>query len=698
MPKDFILPSNESLAPIDFSAALNAEQLAVVKGADGASLVISGAGSGKTRTIIYRVAYLLSLGVPAEEILLLTFTNKAAREMLSRVQELLGGVSGKLTGGTFHHVCNLLLRRYAPLIGFKNNFSILDQEDSRDLLNACIKDEGIDTKQKRFPSAGVLQSFWSFCRNARLPFSEVVELKAPRLQAEVSKMEAVISAYEKRKQDANAMDFDDLLCRATDLLRQNPSVREHVAGGYRYVLVDEYQDTNRVQAEFLSLISSVHNNLLVVGDDAQSIYSFRAADIKNILSFPERYPDAKVFKLETNYRSVPPILDFANESIKNNAKQFAKVLRPANLQPETCNLQPNIITAASAEEEAEFICGMIEKMVKEGTPLSEISVLFRATFHSQALEFALTKRGLAYDYRGGIRFFERAHIKDVISFLRIRENLDDEIAWLRVLRLQTGIGTETASKIFSACRGFEKFEEALAAGAAGMGDRAKGGWNDFANSATSMIAAGGSPSDAIRAIIKSAYGDYLDNEFPNADERREDLEQLAVFAEKYASVGAFLSDSALTEGFNIDASASTNEDRLVLSTIHQAKGLEWDAVFVMHLYNGAFPHARAYEEDDGLEEERRLFYVAATRARKNLFLSYPLTGGRGEDYLHEMSPFLRELPATVYEEIVLRRASASGSTVFKDDFFEEEEIDVLDQQSPENKDKDWKKKSFLGNY
>jgi DNA helicase II / ATP-dependent DNA helicase PcrA len=728
MPKDFILATNETTPPIDFDGALNAEQLAVVKGADGPSLVISGAGSGKTRTIIYRVAYLLSQGVSADEILLLTFTNKAAREMLSRVEELLGAMPGHLTGGTFHHVCNILLRRYAPLIGFKNNFTILDQEDSRDLINVCIKDAGIDTKQKRFPSASVLQSLWSFGRNARMPFAEVVEFKAPRLVDETSRMEGVIFAYETRKKNANAMDFDDLLVRTTDLLRQNPPVREKVAGKYRYVLVDEYQDTNRVQAEFLSLISSVHNNLLVVGDDAQSIYSFRAADIKNILSFPERYLGAKIFKLETNYRSVPSILDLANESIRCNENQFPKQLRSAmdNEQWTMNNGQPNLVTAASAEEEAEFICAMIEKMRKEGTPLSEISVLFRATFHSQALEFELTKRGLAYDYRGGIRFFERAHIKDVLSFLRIHDNPADEAAWLRVLRLQTGIGTETAAKIFSACRDFEKLDEALSAGAAAMSDRAKGGWNDFLDSATAVLKAEGSPSLAIRAIVKSAYGDYLENEFPNADERREDLEQLALFAEKYASIGAFLADSALTEGFNIGSAgggAGDGEEKIVLSTIHQAKGLEWDAVFVIHLYNGAFPHARAYEEDAGLEEERRLFYVAATRARKKLFLSYPLTGGRGEDYLHEISPFLRELPDTVYDEIVLHCASVPGTTVFKDDFFEDEEIDVDDlssvipgdpavgggarssfgrstagRQSPHSKDIDWKKKSFLGDY
>jgi len=704
MPKEFILSSN-AIEHGDFDADLNAEQQKVVRGADGYALVLAGAGSGKTRTIIYRVAHLLRSGVPAEQILLLTFTNKAAREMLGRLEHLLGAMP-RILGGTFHHVCNLLLRRYAAAAGFGNNFSILDQEDSRDLINACIKDAGIDTKQKRFPSASILQSFWSYSRNAKLPFSEVVELKQPRLLNSVPAMEAVLDIYETRKKQANAMDFDDLLVKTTELLRNNVSVREQVAGKYRYVLVDEYQDTNRVQAEFLALVSSVHKNLLVVGDDAQSIYSFRAADVRNILGFPQTFDGVNVFKLETNYRSTSAILELANESIRWNENQFPKVLRSGkNQEPRTNFQKPNLVAAATAEEEAQFIAEMILKLRDEGMPIGEIAVLFRATFHSQALEFELTKRDIPYDYRGGIRFFERAHIKDVLSFLRISANPADEVGWLRVLRLQTGIGTETASKIFAVCRGAKTLAEAIAAGSTTLADRARGGWKDFVSCVNDMNKAGDAPSECIRAIVKSSYGDYLDNEFPNANERREDLEQLAVFAEKYDSISDFLAESALIEGFSaeriIDGDPTSlrlrgaaDAEKVVLSTIHQAKGLEWDAVFVMHLYDGAFPNAKAMEEDGGIEEERRLFYVACTRARKNLFLTYPLVGGGDMGYLHERSQFIRELPDTVYEEIILRRASATGSTVFKDDdFFEDDAIDVEEPSKS-----DWKKKSFLGDY
>jgi DNA helicase II / ATP-dependent DNA helicase PcrA len=723
MSKTFILSSSGETPHIDFSGDLNAEQLAAVKNADGPSLVLAGAGSGKTRTIIYRVAHLLKQGTSPEHILLLTFTNKAAREMLSRVEYLLGAMPSRLLGGTFHHVANLFLRRHAAAAGFGANFSILDQEDSRDLLNVCIKDAGIDTKQKRFPSASVLQSFWSYSRNARLPFAETVELKQPRLLGALDQMEAVVAAYEKRKKDANAMDFDDLLVHVTDLLRQNPPIRERLASQYRYVLVDEYQDTNRVQAEFLDLISSVHKNLLVVGDDAQSIYSFRAADVKNILSFPERYPDSKIFKLETNYRSVPPILELANESIRWNIDQFPKELRPASRHPELVEGRqeavrkpdkPNLVAAANAEEESQFIAEMILKLRDEGVPMSEIAVLFRATFHSQALEFELTKRDIPYDYRGGIRFFERSHIKDALSFLRIAANPADEVSWLRVLRLQTGIGTETAGKIFAICRGVTSLKEALSRTKDALSSRAQGGWNDFAKTVEAMLAAGESPAEAIRSVVKSSYGDYLDNEFPNAEERREDLEQLAVFAEKYESLGGFLAESALHEGYAAERTESggADEERIVLSTIHQAKGLEWDAVFVMHLFDGAFPNARAMEEDGGMEEERRLFYVACTRARKSLFLSYPMVGGGDRDYLHQPSQFVHELPESCFERVELRRASnidaGTGKTYFHNDSDDDAiELDELGDPLPPRPSRgegrvrgesDWRKKSFLGDY
>jgi len=724
--KTFTLHATGGVPHVDFSGDLNPEQLAVVKHAEGPSLVLAGAGSGKTRTIVYRVAQLLRSGVLPEHVLLLTFTNKAAREMLSRVEHLLGAFPARLTGGTFHHVANLLLRRYAGAAGFGSNFTILDQEDSRDLINACIKDAGIDTKGKRFPSASVLQSIWSYARNSREPFTDVAELRQPRLIDEVPKMEGVIRAYEDRKKAANAMDFDDLLVKLTELLATDATLRERASSPYRYVLVDEYQDTNRVQADMLRLLSSVHGNLLVVGDDAQSIYSFRAADIQNILQFPKRFPGARIFKLETNYRSTPEILHLANESIRWNTDQFPKMLRSArgaagnggppaarsspqrastdggvhrqdperqaNSSPGQKPERPIVVSSSTPDEEAQFIAEMILTLRDEGTPLSEIAVLFRATHHSQTLEFELGKRDIPYDYRGGIRFFERAHIKDVLSFLRIRANLQDEVSWLRVLRIQTGIGTETAGKLFERARTISKLEDILQFDAS-VGARAKAGWNDFSESVQAMFAAGDSPAECIRAIVKSPYGDYLDAEFPNAEERREDLEQLALFAEKYDRIGAFTAEAALHEGFAAErqGGGADEGEKVVLSTIHQAKGLEWDAVFVMHLFDGGFPNARAMTEEQGLEEERRLFYVACTRARSRLFLTHPIVGGGEHDYLHQPSQFLRELPEEAFERMEIRRET----TVWKDADEADDtiELDRLGEVRPPAGD--WRKRSFL---
>jgi DNA helicase-2/ATP-dependent DNA helicase PcrA len=344
-----------------------------------------------------------------------------------------------------------------------------------------------------------------------------------------------------------------------------------------------------------------------------------------------------------------------------------------------------VVAASTPDEEAQFIAEMILKLRDEGTPLSEIAVLFRATFHSQTLEFELTKRDIPYDYRGGVRFFERSHIKDVLSFLKIRANLQDEVSWLRVLRIQTGIGTETAGKIFNVVRNQPEasLQHSVLSqhGVLQIPERAKAGWNDFTKSVQMMFAAGDSPAESIRAIVKSPYGDYLDAEFPNAEERREDLEQLAVFAEKYDSIGGFAAEAALHEGFSAKggsasgggASGGDNDaEKIVLSTIHQAKGLEWDAVFVMHLFDGGFPNARAMNEPNGIEEERRLFYVACTRARKQLYLTYPIVGGGHEGYLHQISQFLRELPEEAFERMELRRET----TVWKSDDFEEDSVEL----------------------
>lgn len=644
--------------PIDFVKELNSEQLAVVERGDGPCLVLAGAGSGKTRTITYRVAYLLEHGVAPDAILLVTFTNKAAREMVHRLQQLPINRDGKTTlpwSGTFHHIAFRLLKQYGVLLGYQNNFTVLDSEDSKDILKLCLKVEGVDRTQKRFPSPAVIQSLISYARNAERSLTQLVEEKHPKWAAVVDTLGRVASEYDKRKKAANAMDFDDLLVNLARLLVVSESLRQRLATQFQYVLVDEYQDTNKIQASIIRSLSSVHNNVLVVGDDAQSIYSFRAADIQNILDFEKQYSGAKIFKLETNYRSTPDILDVANELIANNVRQFKKNLKSVRDH----FAKPEVRAFLDQREEAEFIAERILELRDEGVSLPHVAVLFRASFHSQALELELNKRNIPYDYRGGVRFFERAHVKDVLAFLRVFANPQDTIAWMRVLTLQAGIGPAAAEKIIAAVGSVSTITlDTLQEIGAHLPARAQLGWKDFVNVWHLMSQEPAEPAPLITAILRSKYTDYLETEYPDFRERREDLEQLAMLSEHETDLPKFLAESVLQEQF-VRPGAAQDDEKIILSTIHQAKGLEWDAVFILNVSAGQFPHERALAEEGGVEEERRLFYVAVTRAKKYLYLSYPLTGSMNS-YLQGPSPFLSE----VSRDLLDFSSAPSGTTVF----------------------------------
>jgi len=660
--KEFILKNESLFEPkVDYQSELNEEQYRVITQAEGPCLVLAGAGSGKTRTIVYRVAYLIERGVRPENILLVTFTNKAAKGMLSRVESLLGKYPEGLWGGTFHHIGNRILRKYAKWLGYESNFTILDEEDSKNLIKACIKEEGIDVKQRRFPSAAVVKDLLSYAKNSQVKLITVIENRHPRWREIEEKIQSVAKRYEVKKIEANAMDFDDLLVNWLKLLKQEPKVKDRLAAQFHYILVDEYQDTNHIQASIIKELSSAHHNVLVVGDDAQSIYSFRAADIGNILNFPKDFPAAKIFKLETNYRSTPEILDVANEVIKQNVNQFPKVL-----QAKLKNLvKPSLVPVSSAGQEAEFISQQILTLREEGMPLNKIAVLFRATHHSQELEFALQKKDIPYDYRGGVRFFERAHIKDALAFLKVINNVKDEVAWLRILNLQEGIGDIIASKIYQRVRDYQNIEELMVGDLSDLlTPRARIGWKGLAgifNDLRSKVKGlrikinDQKPDAMIRIITKSDYQNYLEAQYPNWEERLEDLEQLAKFAEGYLDLNSFLSEITLQESFGVARGQpdAGEEERLILSTIHQAKGLEWEAVFVINLVDTAFPNRRALTEAGGLEEERRLFYVAVTRAQKHLFLSYPMVSDYSSMYLNTPSQFLQEIPEELLEEVKL---------------------------------------------
>ncbi len=655
-------PASGTLS-IDYQNELNPSQYEVVTQAEGPCLVLAGAGSGKTRTLIYRVAYLLEKGVSAEEILLVTFTNKAATEMKNRVESLLKTQSKGLWCGTFHHIGNRTLRMYGSRIGLSADFGILDDEDSRDLVKSCMKPFESKARDMKFPKPGVVQSVLSFSVNAKRTVKEVVARNYPHLAGFIPELEKIKQQYDEKKSKTHNLDYDDLLVKWIELLKTSAEVREKLTRQFRYVLVDEYQDTNRLQNEIIRILSSHHKNVLVVGDDAQSIYSFRAAEIKNILDFPENYENSKVFKLETNYRSTKPILDLANKSIAQNVHQFPKSLKSVRKD----GLLPVFVRVRDSRQQAAYIGQRILELRESGVELSEIAVLFRAHYQAAELELELTKRGIPYLVRGGIRFFEQAHVKDVLSFLKIVSNPMDEIAWTRALTLQPGIGAGYAEKIFQEV---EKAKGDLSAvSAPGFGEnlppRVRDGLGGFKKILRCLLREDlkSHPDMLIEEVLDKGYNKHVLMNFENAQDRLEDLRELVNFAHTYKDLKDFLADATLREGFRGESfteGAADDEafDPLILSTIHQAKGLEWKAVFVIALSEGLFPHAKSLSSEESLEEERRLFYVAATRAKEELALIHPMTrfDYQAGTVISRPSVFIAELPSSVYDEVEIEES------------------------------------------
>ncbi|MCX6782286.1 MAG: ATP-dependent helicase [Candidatus Magasanikbacteria bacterium] len=686
---------------IDFSKELNQEQLAVVLTGDGPCLVLAGAGSGKTRTITYRVAYLLERGISPENILLVTFTNKAAAEMIKRVAELSSrakprdpsGISEGIPplapselgrndtnattrlpwAGTFHHIAYKILRKYAGAVGYAPNFTVLDADDSEALVKTCFKQLAPETGGQKFPSAGVIKGIISYARNAETTIEDVLDMKYPSWFKWSEEIKQIAEDYDKRKRAANSMDFDDLLVNLLIVLNQ-PNVLEKYSRQFQYVLVDEYQDTNRLQASIVKKLASAHNNLLVVGDDAQSIYSFRAADIENILSFENDYPQAQIFKLETNYRSSQEILSLANAVIANNANQYKKDLKTLFQSGAKPELRPQ----ADQTAEADFVVRKITEFLEKGMAPKEIAVLFRASHHSQQLEMALAEAGIAYDYRGGVRFFERAHVKDILAYLRLMNNLADEAAWMRVLLKEEGIGPVAAQRIYQAVRAASNVAEIKTIGFDILGDKAKVGWQNFIRVWDELVGVGTSrPAELVRAILDMGYTDYLEAEYFDSRDRRGDVEQLVVFAGKFSDLAEFLAEANLTEdyGQKNQNNKVPQDKKIILSTVHQAKGLEWSAVFVVNLASGAFPNSRAAVERGGIEEERRLFYVAITRAKKNLFLTYPMENAGFGDTLPGPSMFLEEIDSELLDD---KSLLGNGRSLTLNDT----EIEYVDEDAP----------------
>lgn len=641
---------------IDYAKELNPQQLEAVTSPPGPALVIAGAGSGKTRTLTYRVAYLIEQGVPAERILLLTFTNKAAKEMLRRVAGLIESDVSQMWGGTFHHMANRGLRRHAKLLGFPNDYTILDREDARDLLNALIADAKIDTKKQRFPKGDVLGDIYSMAVNTGQSVANVIENMHPHFIGLTDTIAALQPKYQERKRKNRAMDYDDLLAYWLKLLKENREVKERYANQFQFVLVDEYQDSNTIQADLIDLLASAHKHLMVVGDDSQSIYSWRGANFQNILDFPKRYPECKVFKIETNYRSVPEVLEVANAAIAPNVHQFPKTLHAARKS----GTKPVLVPAYDVQQQAAFVAQRILELRDEGTDLNEIAVLYRSHYHAMELQLELTRRNIPFLITSGLRFFEQAHIKDVAAYLKVTVNPSDELSFKRIVKLLRGVGDKGAEKLWLVASTQPKFVEGLDSkpmlGA--VPAKARADWKQFVATLRELEPLKERPSEMIRSVVEAMYEDYLTATYPNYAARLEDLNQLAIFAQKYENTEQFLSELALMTNLEAETAGplQVENEMIRLSTIHQAKGLEWGVVFIIWLADGMFPNSRALNSPEGEEEERRLFYVAITRAKDELYLIYPqfrFNAGY-QDLLLKPSRFLQDIPAQLLDQFDLK--------------------------------------------
>ncbi len=678
------------MSKIDFKKELNTEQYRVVTSPKGPHLVLAGAGSGKTRTLVYRVAYLVEQGVSPEKILLLTFTNKAASEMMSRVTELLQWKDKNklpIWGGTFHSLANRLLRFYGAKIGVKNNFNILDEDDAKSLLKNIVADIFGHLNNNRKPSSGLVKEIISFATNSQITIKESLETKFPEWQSLTDLFEKTAAQYILRKKTSNVLDFDDLLL-SWRLMTIDPDLEKIFAHKWEYILVDEYQDTNTLQAEIVFNLSKSHQNVLVVGDDAQSIYSFRAANIQNILDFPKVFPQCQTYKLETNYRSTPEILFLANEIIASNTKQFAKNLQavlPSYTKPDLIALENNL-------RESKWIADRIESLIAEGVPAEEIVVLFRASHHSQNLEMELNRRGIHYQMRGGLKFFDRAHIKDILAWIKILANIQDEVAWSRVLNLYPGIGPTTAQKIYQAASQLESLAELDNLGI-NLSKLALVSWQQIVAVLKNLFQQqNANPAELIRLLNKE-YQEYLTAQYPDYRQRQEDLEQLAIFSASYQNLAEFLSEITLQEKFSVDD--DKKKPGLILSTIHQAKGLEWQAVFLMNLTNKSLPHPLAQTETEQ-EEERRLFYVAVTRAKKYLYMTYPMSQFSYDGYKSfQPSPFVQNIASDFLNLNHLARTSILAQVDKVEYSFEDTAGDFWEEDTTEKPKKKIKPGSFL---
>lgn len=636
----------------DFSKLLNPEQFAAATAGDGPMLVLAAAGTGKTRTLVHRVAYLIEKGVAPDRILLLTFTNRAAREMLERAEQVVGPDVASIWSGTFHSICARFLRRWGSALGYKPGFQILDEEDQRKMIADIIKTTVANPKD--FPKKEIVLKMISEAANEQLS----VEVVASRWQTKAAgftpgEIVKVAKIYEAKKQELGAMDFDDLLVNGLRLLKEHDNIRKTIQNKFLYVLVDEYQDTNGIQAEFTDCIASGHNNIMAVGDDFQCIYTWRGAQIENIMEFPDRWEGCRIIKLERNYRSVPQVLSVANSVMRDSPNQFEKQLRPTRASQGEL---PRIYRIYNGKAQAQEAVKIIREVRSEGYANRDIAILYRSHFHSIDIEKAVNLAGIPYRLTSGVGFFEKEHVKDVLAYLRMISSPRNELAFMRFIMLLPGVGETSARKMWDKLgRVFDpaRSEDRGALGKL-LGAKARPVWpaleKAFALSPERLER--NERGMIIVDFLDAFYNDYIKREWEGeeADERLADVRELANdLADEERPLEDYLANIALMTNLDLRKNDPTF-DRVTLSTIHQAKGMEWPVVIVPWMCEGMFPSMKA-EEENRQDEERRLFYVVVTRAKDRLSLMSPMVrrSPEGGEFPVEPSKFLREIPKGMVE-------------------------------------------------
>lgn len=611
--------TDETRFTINYLEELNNSQFEAASAVNGCYLIIAGAGTGKTRTLVFRVARLIELGYDPNSILLLTFTRKAANEMMKRASLLLDDRCSKIRGGTFHSFANITLRKYAKAIGLDSSFTILDQGDSEDIINLIRAQDRFITKERRFPNKQTLNKVFSLSVNTVRKVEEIIQEDYPHFLPLLDKILEIQKIYIDYKRKNNLLDYDDLLIYLREFLFNGGAAARALLSDIKFVMVDEYQDTNHLQAEIVKGLSQYSKNVMVVGDDSQAIYSFRGADFHNIMEFPKLFDDVKIIKLEENYRSVQSILDFANRINEAAVERYQKNLYTRR----GSGLLPNIVAASTENLQSKFIVEKILDLREEGVPLKDIAVLFRSSFFSFDLELELAKANIPFQKFGGMKFVETAHVKDVMAFLRIAVNPKDVVSWYRVLLLHEGVGPKTAQRILD--------ELATARITIKSEPDQQPEFKHHKLGALFYLLyelqkKKKLPSEMLQQVY-DYYWDLFKANYDDWNKRKKDLEIFQNIVENYTSVDTLLSDMAIEPIIEsvVDVDAADKEEEYVtLSTIHSAKGLEWHSVFIIHAVEGYFPSARSVESLETLEEERRLMYVASTRAKNNLFVTYPM--------------------------------------------------------------------------